>query len=107
VARLGNNNGDGTGELWQAAGFGSSGGAAGVGKRRRTQDGDGARAREVAVWRVWVTRWVPVTRAGGGSRGLLDPRRVVGRVTGVETLTGGGCGLLSPPGFLPVAIPTQ
>jgi hypothetical protein len=31
--------------------------------------------------------------------GFYDPRRVVGRVTGVETLTGGGCGFLPPTGF--------
>jgi hypothetical protein len=48
----------------------------------------------------WVTRWVPVTHTGGGSGGFLDPRRVVGRVTGVSTLAGGGCVLLLPTGFL-------
>jgi hypothetical protein len=49
------------------------------------------RGRQLVVW--WVTVRVPVTHTGGG--GFLDPRRVVGRVTGVFFLS---------PGFPPVAI---
>jgi hypothetical protein len=45
------------------------------------------------------------THAGGGCGKLLDPRRVMGRVTGVEILAGGGCGFLPPSGFPPAAIP--
>jgi hypothetical protein len=100
-----------------ATGLGSNGGireqqqqrGCGSWKRRQAQDGDASMRprRQVAAWRVWVTHRVPVTRVGGRSGGLLDPRRVVGRVTGVEMLTGGGCGFLPPTGFPPAAMPSS
>jgi hypothetical protein len=69
------------------------------GHRDNLSQAAAACARTCWWWRVWVTRWVPVTHAGGGYGELLDPRRVMGRVTGVEIVAGGGCGFLPPTGF--------
>jgi hypothetical protein len=79
AARLENSGGDEIGEQRHDL---EAAGAAGVGSDDERGMGMWPR-REVALWRVWVTRWVPVTRGGGGSGGLLEPRWVVGRVTGV------------------------
>jgi hypothetical protein len=69
AARLENSGGDEIGEQRHDL---EAAGAAGVGSDDERGMGMWPR-REVALWRVWVTRWVPVTRGGGGSGGLLEP----------------------------------
>jgi hypothetical protein len=71
----------------------------------RIEDSGATAQRRPHGRRVWITRWVPVTRAGGGYGELLGPPQVMGRVTGLEILTGGGCGFLPHRVFHPLPSP--